>query len=159
MRDARNARERGSTGVTGVSSYGGGACFRPIGAWFLEDQPGEVYSGVDFNPRPETGQWDRSIDQRFLHRVHTLLRVLMWKGISGAFTVSFRFFSFSLSLFRQFQPTSLVVLSWFASSLNIAISDIRNWVRSIVGWKNHCWVLYAFVEFKFEVFARCLELW
>lgn len=73
--------------------------------------------GVDFDPPPPTNRIAPSI-RGFLHREHTLRRVLMRNGISGAFTVSFRFFSFSLFLSLpssscQFQPTFSMGLSLF----------------------------------------------
>lgn len=89
---------------------------RQPGGWFQSSQASEPIAGLH-----RSGG--------FLHREHTLRRVLMWKSISGAFTVSFRFFTRAPSLcprpiFSLSSP-SLVALR----SLPI---DTQNWVRSAV---------------------------
>lgn len=89
---------------------------RQPGGWFQSSSASEPIAGLH-----RSGG--------FLHREHTLRRVLMWKSISGAFTVSFRFFTRVLSLY----PHSIFSLS--SASLVALRSlpiDTQNWVRSVI---------------------------
>lgn len=121
------------------------------GAWNL-DQSGHSVWRIGLEPsrglisthlvRRPIGSLHRS--GSFLHREHTLRRVLMRNGISGAFIVSFRFFFLSLFLFplplANFSPLSRWVYpsSWFTVYV-----DTRKWVRSVLGHSR--WIVEWFM--------------
>lgn len=89
---------------------------RQPGGWFQSSPASEPIAGLH-----RSGG--------FLHREHTLRRVLMWKSISGAFTVSFRFFTRALS---PSAPTPIFSLSSPFLALRSLSIDTQNWVRSAV---------------------------
>lgn len=150
----RNARGNARWWTTGVSLRGWSLELGPIGSQCLEDRPGTPSRGLISTHlvRRPIGSLHRS--GSFLHREHTLRRVLMRNGISGAFIVSFRFFFLSLFLFplplANFSPLSRWVYpsSWFTVYV-----DTRKWVRSVLGRSR--WIVEWFMLMeKFHSFME-----
>lgn len=149
----RNARGNARWWTTGVSLRGWSLELGPIGSQCLEDRPGTPSRGLISTHlvRRPIGSLHRS--GSFLHREHTLRRVLMRNGISGAFIVSFRFFFLSLFLFplplANFSPlsrwvyplpglrcTSILESGLEASSgvVDGSLNDLCWWKSFIVSW-------------------------
>lgn len=68
----------------------------------------------------------------------------MWKGISGAFTVSFRFFLPLRLSSVNFRPLPLRFVFFLYLYCNDTVCvDSRKWVRSVLGRSHDRYVVYA----------------